>query len=163
MINELINIMKEQLLCYDFLLGLSKEKTEVIINNNVTELKRVTDLENECIIKNVALERRRLEVLEEVACLSGLGTGEMTISSILNKIKGGPGHGELLSVSLKMRESIERLKEANDRNRVLIGNSLEYIDYSMNVIRTSIEGEPAGFDPENNSYISNRSFFDAKQ
>ncbi len=162
MINELISTMEDQLLCYDFLLGLSKEKTEIIVNNEIESLKKITESENEYIRKLQNLERKRMDIVRDIAYVSNLDENSLTVSSIITMIKDKAGYDELLSVSLKIRESVELLKESNDRNKVLINNSIDYIDYSINVIRTSVEKEPASFDLER-GYIDNHSFFDAKQ
>lgn len=160
MVNDLILIMKEQVQCYDYLCGLSLEKKQSIITNNIDELQRLNELESRLICNNNTLEKKRANIINDIAYVLNIEPKHITISRLLDLIKGNNGYDNLLDVSNKMKDIIERLKESNKQNKLLIDSSLEFIDYSLNAIKSI----------ERISYINSRedelnsvSMFDAKQ
>jgi len=143
MVTELVNIINKQLDIYNYLIGLSDEKREAIISNDVNDLKKLTELENKLIEQNLTQEKSRLSLIEDIALVLNHDPFDLTISKLLTLIEGTEGYDDLLIVSKEMRKSIELLKEANDKNRILIDNSLEFIDYSINAIRSTYNESPA--------------------
>ena len=163
MIFKLVDIMEEQLVYYDYLLGLSNEKRDYIIDNSIDELQKVTELENKIINKNNGLEKLRLECIKDIADVLNVADSELTIKELVALIDGHNGSSELDEIAYKIKDKIELLKSANSHNKMLIQNSLEYIDYTMNAIYTSCESDPvvSGYGDEN--LINNTKLFDVTQ
>lgn len=164
MIEDLVTTLTEQVDCFNNLFLLSKEKREVIINNDVEMLKKITFLENTIINKNNKLEINRLSLIKDIAEVLNKDYETLTLNVLASIIDGQHMHKELLEVNEKMRIKLENLKESNNENRLLINNSLEYIDFNLNVIKSTFEDEPTFLYNDKGKHVNiGKVFFDAKQ
>ncbi|MCL2603597.1 MAG: flagellar protein FlgN [Defluviitaleaceae bacterium] len=137
MINQLIDILGEQADRCGELLGLAKEKKDVIVSNNIEELQKITNLENMVISQNNRLERQRISLTADIAEVLGKRGQVMDIAALTECMEGQPQQEPLREAGNRLRGVISELKEANDLNNTLIQNALDYVEYSLNVIRTS--------------------------
>ena len=162
LINELIDILKGQLQNYDELLVLSIEKRNVIIENNTQMLQKITQAENSIIGRNQRMENKRLEIIGNIANVLNYDAGELTMSSLAELIKEQDEHKGLTEIRDSLKETLDALKTENDRNAKLLESSIDFINLTVNLMRS----------PENNeSYHRQRKsipgeekgFFDAKQ
>jgi flagellar biosynthesis/type III secretory pathway chaperone len=65
LMDNLLEILSEQAENYENLLGLSKEKKDVIVSNDVKDLQTITSLENTLLGKHQRLEKKRIEVTKK--------------------------------------------------------------------------------------------------
>lgn len=135
LINELLTILKEQTKSYDELLVLSREKRRVIIENDVEMLGKITQAENSIIGQTQKAENRRLEVMNDIATVLAQNPEELTLAKLAELIKDQNEHGELLELGKTLKATLDNLKEENDRNTVLIQSSLDYIEFTVNLVR----------------------------
>jgi flagellar biosynthesis/type III secretory pathway chaperone len=162
MINQLIDILGEQATRCEELLGLALEKKDVIIKDDIEQLQKITNLENMVINQNNRLERQRNDLLASIAEVLGKRGQIMDITALTEAMAGQAEQAPLREVGDRLREVLAKLKTANGTNRALIENALEYIDYSLNVIRTSAQLEG----PEYPKHMQNEPIsgtFDARQ
>ena len=142
MMTQLIDILSEQATRCEELLGLALEKRDVIVKNDVEELTKITNLENLVISQNNRLERQRESLAKDIADVLGKRGQQMDIATLIEAMEGQAEQAPLREVGDRLRDVLAKLKEANDFNEILVKNALDYIDYSLNLIRTSeqIEG-----------------------
>ena len=134
MMNDLVNVMNEQAICYQSLLDLSFDKKDALIKNDVEQLRRITELENSLIAKNISLEKKRLTIIEELAYILNEDPEALTVSRILSITKKDSVNRDLLSVSKKVRDIMEALKESNSANRLLLERSIESAKFAINAL-----------------------------
>ncbi|MCL2499863.1 MAG: flagellar protein FlgN [Defluviitaleaceae bacterium] len=137
MINQLIDILGEQANRCEELLGLAKEKKDVIVKNDVEELQKITGLENMVISQNNRLEKQRIALAADIAEVLGKRGQVLDIAALIECMEGQPQQQPLREAGNRLRTVINALKEANDLNNTLIQNAIDYVEYSLNVIRTS--------------------------
>lgn len=112
---------------------LSLEKTDYIVNNNITELDKLTQKEEESINKMGIIEDARMKLLDT------WGVGEDT--PISNLIKRLPeDNRKLIKIRDEMTRVFEELTERNKLNNDLIKENLDWIDFNMNLI-TNVPGD----------------------
>ena len=141
MIDQLITILYDQGTRCEELYGLALEKKDIIVTNNIEELQKITDLENRVISQNNRLERQRVSITADIAEVLGKGGQVLDIAALIECMEGQPQQIPLREAGNRLREIIEKLKDANALNQMLIENALNYVDYSLNVIRTSAQLE----------------------
>ncbi len=137
LIDTLIDVLKEQVLLYEELLVLSKEKKQVIINNDIELLKQITSAE--VVITNRAqiLEKERMESVSDIALVLGKSEKDLTIYRIVELVNTEEDKAKLKNVADKIKSVIDELKIENDNNNALLKSALEYVDFSLNVIRSA--------------------------
>ncbi|WHH61521.1 flagellar protein FlgN [Petroclostridium sp. X23] len=133
MIKELFDILEQQERVYGKILKLSKDKTELVVSGKVTELENVVKLEQALVMQVGRLEQLRGTIAEHLAEKLNLGKQDITISTLMGYMDEVQ-QKKLKSFEQRMLEILEELKDTNQLNAKLIKQSLEYIEFSMNVI-----------------------------
>jgi flagellar biosynthesis/type III secretory pathway chaperone len=158
---QLVDVLNRENEIYKTIYEISNNKTDLIVGGKVNEIENITKIEQTLIIKISKLEDEREKIIGKLCDILAKKPEELTISMLIEKL-GQDDADELKTCQEKIVRIISNLKKTNDLNAKLIKNSLEYIDFSINMM-TSI-------DTVNNSYGSSgfsgetkkRNFFDMK-
>jgi len=151
---QLTDVLNQENEVYDTLSKISNNKTNLIVGGKVIELETIVKIEQSLIMKISKLEDAREKIVDELCRLLGKKPEEITISGLATQL-GQNESNELKACQEKMINNIKNLKNVNELNSKLIKNSLEYIDFSINMM-TSI-------DSVTNSYGSSGHVGDTKK
>ena len=141
MITELIAIMNEQVERHSELYGLSLEEKDAILQNDIETLQKLIDLKSMVISQNNRLEKKRLSLVYDIAEVLALPNKDLSFSELLQVLEGKPEQDELRNVGERLRDGLHKLKEANDINKELLETSIEFVQYSLNALRSTISPE----------------------
>jgi len=137
----LINNLMERLAeMADGLAGLheaAEAKKDIIIKNDLDLLKRVTAHENTLVGRYQKSEKAAAAILSDIASVLNQSRDELTLSRLGELIKSQAEHGAYMAVYARLKEAADTLKAANDANNQLIENALDYIEYTVNVLRST--------------------------
>ncbi|MCL2617197.1 MAG: flagellar protein FlgN [Defluviitaleaceae bacterium] len=160
LINELLTVLNEQAENYENLLALSHEKNQVLVQNDVKSLQKITNVENIIVGNNQKLEKRRTKIIKDISTVLGKAEADMTLTLLSEMIKDQDEHPALVEVSGRLRATVDSLKEINETNKTLLAFSLDYVEFTMNLIRgASSDGAPDNYSKEQGG----SSLFEAKQ
>jgi len=137
----LILLKKEQDL-YNEILELAKEKRQIIVEGKIKELEQMTKREQRMISMLLGVEKKRSAVVEGLVKELGIGTVN-NISELLEHLDVDTAR-EFLEIKESLSVSVKKLSNENDVNSKLIGQSLEIIDFNMNLL-ASINNENVGY------------------
>lgn len=161
LVKQLTTILSQENEIYDTLKKISTNKTELIVAGKVNELESIVKMEQSLVIKISKLEDQREKLVDVLAREIGKKPEDITISELAGSL-GEVEANELKQCREKMLKNINSLKNSNELNSKLIKNSLEYIDFSINMM-TSIGSvsnnyESTGYSGE----TKKRNLFDMK-
>lgn len=162
LVSEYIAQLEEMAGYYDELLDISLEKKEIVIRNELEALRSLTEKENQVIGRFGRAERKRSEILQDMALVMNRPVESLDLETLCELIQG-PEQAELCKLRLRIREVTDKLRQANDRNKVLIQNSLDYIDFSVNLMRDAVQAEPCFYSATGEALMDGKGFFDARQ
>lgn len=132
-VSSVIEILGNEYDYYKDMLELSKSKKKIIVEGKVAELDKMVKLEQNMIFNIGQLERKREETVARLCKDMELNSGITNISELMQVLQ--PEHKKQLEdMQLKLRGILSELKTINDINGQLIEQSLEYIDYSINLL-----------------------------
>ena len=151
--DELIRVLKEEQSILHILKKLTYEKTDIIINNQVQSLEKITKKEEELINRIGTVEQRRLNLMDSW----GVDI-DTPLIKVIEKIP--EGKQELGELQKELSNILDDIKERNNINRELIVENLQWLDFNMNLISNAQTPTTYG-KGEKNSKI-NRSLFDRK-
>lgn len=167
LIEELIQTLTKEDEIYTDLIPIAKEKTQVIISNDLEKLQKITDKEQEVVDRLTALEHKRMDVIQNIALVIGRDPQTLTLKAITEILKKQPKEQQQLSViNDHLKQTIQTIVEINNHNKSLIQESLEIIEFNMNFIQST------RMSPGNNytkgakqmdMYLPTTGVFDAKQ
>ena len=167
LIEELIQTLNEEDAIYTDLIPLAEEKTKVIIKNDLDNLQKITDKEQEIVDRLTALEHKRMDVIKNIGIVINRDPETLTLRAITEILKKQPKEQEqLAAINDHLKKTVQTLVEINNLNKSLINESLEMIEFNMNFIQST------RMSPGNNYtkgakqmelFVPRTGIFDAKQ
>jgi hypothetical protein len=168
LIDELINVLEGELEIYNQLIPIVREKSHVIVKNDTETLQEITAKEQAAIDQITGLENKRVRVMKDISIVLGKKDESLNLSDLIKLL--GQQEKEQRALSLlhdRFKETVNTLVEINNRNKSLIQQSLEMIEFNMNFLQST------RMSPGNNTYTKSASqdsegsmqtgMFDAKQ
>lgn len=117
------------------LLELAERKTQVLIDNKVDELTQITSRETKLLKAVEDAERQRVQTSNDYLQGKGLAPNAAITGSELAKYVFNPGEkSALLERQTQLASLLQQLKETHEVNKHLIEQSLDYIQYSIDVL-----------------------------
>lgn len=163
LIKELIETLIEQNNIYQSLLDVASKKKVAIIENKIPNLQDFVKEENVLIGRNQRLDKKRIEIFKDISMVLGKND-ELSLKDIISCMKGQEGEKELIAIRENMLEILPKLKSLNDQNQELLTISMDYVDFSINMIRASGGNSPTYYDSLGNEINTlDKKMFDAKQ
>ena len=152
---ELIQVLQEEQDIYQQLTPIAEEKTKVIIKNDLQSLQEITAREQQAVEKLNALERRREEIIVNMGTVLNRDPRTLKLKNMVKILEKRPEEQRKLAELYDcLTASIKRLSEVNERNKALINQSLEMIQFEMNLIQSTRMA------PGSNNYNKQASSFD---
>lgn len=156
LIDELIDILEKEYEVYQQLIPIAEEKTQVIVKNDLNSLQRITVKEQLAVDRINALEHKRNVVILNIRTVINRKTGEFNLKTLIGLLEKQPKEQKSLSILHdNLKRTIHRLVEVNNRNKSLIQQSLEMIEFNMNFIQSTRMA------PGNNTYTKGASTYEA--
>ena len=166
-IEELIEVLEDTTGCYENLLQMANNKTDVIIKGDVPSLQTLTDEEQSVAGRLLRLEKKRIELIDDICLVTNKSSESMTVSALIELIPSDkPERTKLQDVSSRMIKVVEDVKKVNDINQQLLKESLDFVSFTMNAIQSSSSQNAGnGYEKKGQRYEgqADNNFFDAKQ
>ncbi len=167
LIFDMVNVLESQVILYEKILKLIESKTEIIIKGDLDALNDITKKVEDEVAKLRTLERKRLELTEDISLVLNKNKDDLTVAVLADSLDNQPDEkNRLLNVSKSLKDVMVRVKKVNDENTGLINQSLEFVDFSINLFQSAMFTQPNTYAPgtNQNSYEpSQQSMFDTKQ
>ena len=160
-VNELVEILDQESRVYKELLNISKKKTNIIVEGKVGELENLVKLEQTLVLQMGRIETTREKLVNQLAGELKINASDVTISELLKHLKNGEAE-KLKACQVSMTGILDELKNANELNSKLIKNSLDFINFSINMMTAIDSGtNNYGGGGQVNDH-KKRNFFDMK-
>ena len=137
-IQELITVLTEEQQLYEKIIPIASEKKNVIIKNNLESLQEITEQEQLAIDQVTVLEKKRSEVIVNIGILLNRKPEELTLKEIIRLLENQLKEQKQLSqIHDQLKQTVQELKNINIQNKSLIVQSLEMIEFNMNLIQST--------------------------
>lgn len=135
MVESIVETLEKQAVLYSQLLELAKQKTPLLVKNEVEQLNAIMQKEKKLLKQVEELEQVRMQISGQFFTSLGLlryrggRLSEMirTVTSAQDKQKLTELHGQLTAL-------LSELQKVNQLNQQLIEQSLKFIDYSIDLM-----------------------------
>jgi flagellar biosynthesis/type III secretory pathway chaperone len=168
LIENLITVLGDENDEYQRMLTVSREKTDAIVRGDVARLQEILGEEESVIERLDTLEARRQEHIEDIANVLNVPLEDMKVDLLVRMLEKQPKDRDaLVRVHDALKATTSQLMVINENNKVLIKESLEMLEFEINVIRNSrMAPETANYSKDaygvgQNGYMAGT--FDAKQ
>ncbi len=132
---KIIEILQKEQTYYRDLLELSNKKKSIIIEGKIPDLEKIIKIEQNMIFDLGQLEKHREEELQKLCEIMKLNP-KSTVTELSSLLPEQLAK-QLKKLQQEMGSTIKALQNANDVNGQLIQQSLEYIEYTVNMVTSS--------------------------
>ncbi len=147
LIEELIDTLNKENDEYGKLLELSKRKSGVIVSRDISALEKITDDEQSVMTDIGNLDAKRAQVTRDIADVINKDVETLKLSVLIELLAKQPEQQRALSqVHDKLKVTVDSVRQINESNRQLIDQSLEMVEFDLNMIRSMRQA------PETNNY-----------
>ena len=164
LIEELIMVLGDEEKIYAEIIPVAEKKTQIIVNNDLQSLNSITEEEQALVGKISKLEKKRQEVIRNIGIVMNKKESELNFITIIDLLKGQEKEQEeLRRLHDKLKSTVDTLVILNERNQMLIKQSIEMIDFDINLLQ-SLRTSPAvgQYNTASEVEIQGRGMFDAK-
>ncbi len=146
-IEELIETLNKENQEYEKLLELSKRKAAVIVSRDIPALEKITDDEQIVVSAIGNLDNKRAQVTRDIADVINKDVETLKLSVLIELLSKQPDEQRRLSqIHDRLKVTVESVRAINESNRQLIDQSLEMVEFDLNMIRAMRQA------PETNNY-----------
>ena len=168
LIEELIAVLKQEEEVYKKLLPLEEAKIKIIYEKDLTALQRITEQEQLTVETVTALEHKRDEVIVNMGIVLNRNPKTLTLKKLIGLLEQQPKEQqELAKLHDSLTAILKKLSDANIQNQSLIEQSLEMIEFNMNLIQSTRMSPGSGSYTKNaytdESTVGRTGMFDARQ
>lgn len=141
LMENLIEVLEEESREYRSLLGLSMEKTPVIVSGDLEKLAKITDEEQIVVSRINQLDGKRQEVFADIANVINKDVKTLKLADLIAMLASRPKEQqELAKVHDELSSVVHEVSRVNGQNRVLIQNALEMVEFDMNMLQAMKTG-----------------------
>ncbi|HML34216.1 flagellar protein FlgN [Sporomusa sphaeroides] len=159
--DKLILLLTQNLQIYQALLRLSQKKREVLVAVNPQDLEQLTKQEEMLIIEAGKLEKLRQTLTGELAAALSLPPGQTALAVLIEQAEAETA-AKLRAISETFAGVTAELVELNQVNEKLIKQSLDYINYNINILSQSTAEHTYAPKGQPDTGRTGKSMFDAK-
>lgn len=138
LMENLIEVLDQECTEYEKLLEISQRKTPVIVSGNLENLQKITDEEQEMVIRINSLERRRREATADIATVLNRDVTVITLTNLIDMLAGRPTEqAKLTELHDRLGQTVRKLKRVNEQNGSLLKDALEMVEFEINLLQAS--------------------------
>ena len=145
LVEVLIDTLTKEESEYVTLLDLSRKKTPVIIAGEIEKLQIITDEEQSVVDRLIALDAKRADTMSDIADVMNKDVKTLKLSHLIEMLAKRPAERDALtSLHDQLKATVGELRMVNDQNRELIKQSLDIVDFNLNLIKSQRSAPETG-------------------
>lgn len=148
LIDDLVEVFEKQIVLYNDLNVIGREKKNTIMQNDIETLTTMNTVENTIISKINRLEKQRIEVVKDICDVLSIKSSQFTLSHLIEVLTDEDDKKSILVVRDNLNNVLENLSEVNRVNKNLVESSLEYVNFSLNAIKSASSPIETGYENE---------------
>jgi len=138
LIENLIDTLNKEDTEYKELLDIAEKKTDAIVKNDIDVLQVIVSKEQQIIERLDALEAARQEHVGDISNVLNIPLEEMKVDRLIRIMENQPEiQAQLIKVHDSLKKTMNRLVMLNDKNRVLLKENLEMLEFEINLAKST--------------------------
>ena len=138
LMEELVETLNREEQLYADLIPIQEDKLRAIVANDLAAIGRLSDEEQKLVDEVGVLETKGIRIANDIATVLGKPPGAMKLENMIDALKNQPKEQKILQeLHDRLRRTISRLQDLNIRNKELLNQAMEMVEFNMNVIRST--------------------------
>ncbi|EXX88242.1 hypothetical protein BG53_00940 [Paenibacillus darwinianus] len=130
----ILETLEEQTKVYEQLLHSAKDKTPVLVNNDIDSLNTIIQKEKKLLLRADELEKTRLAHTYRYFHEIGYKSRLHNLTELIRSVYHPEDKQRLIEKQQQMSGMLKELQHINDLNQQLIAQSLAFINYSIDLV-----------------------------
>lgn len=167
LVEELINVLAEEESIYKKLTEYGEKKRQIIIDADIPELEKLTDLEQQASDELLTKSNKQIALLGDIATVLGKTDEKMTVTRLIGYLDKQPDiQSKLTETRDSLLDTADQMQKINDLNSQLLAQAIEMTEFDITLFKSMRQApETANYDKSayNTGTILGSGGFDAKQ
>lgn len=167
LVDELVNVLREETRLYSALEECADEKTQILVHADVPALEKLTIVEQATSDELLALEHKQVQILNDIKTVLGRAEERLTVTTLIGYLASQQQVQEKLTIARDdLIAAAKRVQEKNQQNMILLHHAIEMTEFDITLFKSMRQApETANYDKNayNTGTILGTSGFDAKQ
>ena len=167
LVEELINVLAEEESIYKKLTEYGEKKRQIIIDADIPELEKLTDLEQQASDELLTKSNKQIALLGDIATVLGKTDEKMKVTRLIGYLDKQPDiQSKLTETRDSLLDTADQMQKINDLNSQLLAQAIEMTEFDITLFKSMRQApETANYDKSayNTGTILGSSGFDAKQ
>ena len=167
LVEELVNVLAEEESIYKKLTEYGEKKRQIIIDADIPELEKLTDLEQQASDELLTKSNKQIALLGDIATVLGKTDEKMTVTRLIGYLDKQPDiQSKLTETRDSLLDTADQMQKINDLNSQLLAQAIEMTEFDITLFKSMRQApETANYDKSayNTGTILGSSGFDAKQ
>ena len=128
LVETLVDVLDRECTLYEKLLGLSSQKTTVIIKGD-----------EQCIIGDIqGVDKQRVTAMTDIANVLNMDVNSLKLTDLIQVLEKRPADQKNLAVQRDRLVGVaDNVRRVNGQNQELLKSSIEMVQFEMNIIQAS--------------------------
>lgn len=132
LIDELMNVLDKENDEYQELLKLAREKTGIIVRNDIEALQKLTEQEQLIVERITPLEKKRVEYTKDIATVINKPVDTLTLTRLIELMESQPAVRKRLSeIHDKLHNTMSQMTKVNEMNQGLLKEALDLVNFDI--------------------------------
>ena len=166
---NLIDVLDSENAQYERLVTLAESKTSAIVAGDIENLGKIMEEEQEIVGRIQGMEKNRNKFLADIANVVNRDVESLKLIDLIQMLESMPDQKQKLEdVQTDLRKTIDKLRETNGKNQLLLSERLDMGNFNLDMIR-AMKSAPQTANYSKDAYTNGQSLgilhggFDAKQ
>jgi flagellar biosynthesis/type III secretory pathway chaperone len=163
--NDLCEALETLLLQHEQMVGFAEKKKDALIANDVDVLNEMVTKESRLVKLIMDAEARRQQAVQSFLQERGLNPApSTTVASLIRMISHSEDKLKLSDLADRLSATVEHVRALNDVNMKLTQQSIEFNDFSLNLLASAYDDQDYVYKkPSDSAYGQHKlNFFDSK-
>lgn len=136
LMENLMDILEQEAAGYEQLLEISKQKTKIIVSNDIEELLKITEAEQPVVEHVTTLDKKRVETMLDIANVMNHDIESMTLPVLTQMLEKRPAEqSRLAEATDRLKQAVRNTARINEQNKELLHSALELVEFDLNIVR----------------------------
>ena len=166
LIDELINVLREETRLYCALEECADEKTQILIRADVPALEQLTIVEQARSDELLSYSNKQVQLLKDIKAVLGKQEEHLTVTTLIGYLVSQPEVQEKLTTARdNLVEAANRVQRKNQQNIILLNQAIEMTEFDITLLKSMRQApETANYDKNayNTGTLLGSSGFDTK-
>ena len=155
-IEELYNILSDEYELYQKLKNTASEKNDAIIENDIDDLAKVVEKEDELLAEIEEYEEKRTNIITKLADRFDLKE-DFQYSNLINNFPE-EWQDKFSELRSKLLEVIDEIHEKNEENTMLLDEAIKLNNFSLNMLSKAVSPENGTYDKKQTNKKGKQSY-----